>query len=215
MVLFEIFTHTSNIFWINRLVDRDPAIIVSCNTYLLGWVFSGRLRRCLGLCVGGGFWLVLWVSDGVEGWDGVGMFTFLALAHKVDATQLISLSATVRMFYATHLNHWTNGRCHAKSFALCNCTHVWCYAWRKNAQACGKDLGQSSRTKLGQRALARLKVDKKGTGRKLVEERQISRCTSLNMLSFPNSISNISIFQQRRHTHKTWFKNLQKPPQGM
>lgn len=85
MVLFEIFTHTSNTFWINRLVDRDPAIIVSCNTYILGWVFSGRLRRCLGLCVGGGFWLVLWVSDGVEGWDGVGMFTFLELPHMVDA----------------------------------------------------------------------------------------------------------------------------------
>ena len=54
----------------------------------------------------------------------VGIVTDLALAHMVDATQLISLSATVRMFDATHLNHWTNGRCHAKSFAICNCTHV-------------------------------------------------------------------------------------------
>ena len=156
MVLFEIFTHTSNTFWINRLVDRDPAIIVSCNTYILGWVFSGRLRRCLGLCVGGGFWLVLWVSDGVEGWDGVGMFTFLALVHVVDAMPHFLSGWDCHGFGTC-----THGRCHATYFALCNCTHVRCYAWRKNAQACGKDLGQSSGTKLGQRALARLKVEKR------------------------------------------------------
>lgn len=56
-----------------------------------------------------------------------------------------------------------------------------------------------SRTKLGQIALARLNV-KKGDGRKLVFFAQISTCTSLNMLSMPNSISNICIFQQRKNT---------------
>ena len=56
-----------------------------------------------------------------------------------------------------------------------------------------------SRTKLGQIALARQNV-KKGDGRKLVSFAQISTCTSLNMLSMPNSISNICIFQQKKHT---------------
>ena len=135
----------------------------------------------------------------MEGWGGVGVFTFLALAHIVDAMAMFTFLALAHMVVATARLGFgvglggdvhvpcacKHGRCYGDVHVPCTCTHgrcygtlgvwggvgmftflalaltlrlkdadtgqvneeildwVFCYAWRKNARACGKDLGQS------------------------------------------------------------------------
>ena len=73
-------------------------------------------------------------SSGVGGWRG--MLTFLALAHMLDATQLvwggwvggddnIPCTCTHVGCYATRLG-WVGG----DDNISCTCTHVGCYATR-------------------------------------------------------------------------------------
>ena len=78
------------------------------------------------------------------GWGGVGMITFLALAHMVGATQHhVSCTCTPGWCYATscflHLHTWLVLRnimflalAHmvgaTQHHVACTCTHGWCYA---------------------------------------------------------------------------------------
>ena len=64
------------------------------------------------------------------GWGGVGMMTFLALAHMFDATQQGVSLGLAHMFDATQQDVSCGGGVGwgGDDDVPCTCTHVWCYA---------------------------------------------------------------------------------------
>ena len=88
------------------------------------------LRNWSGVGGGGGmitFLALAHMLDAAQlvrgGWGGGGMITFLALAHTLDATQLVGddhISCTCTLLDATQLV--------GDDHISCTCTHVGCYA---------------------------------------------------------------------------------------
>ena len=74
----------------------------------------------------------------VMGWGGVGMMTFLGLAHMVDATQVMGWGGVGMMTFLglAHMVDDTQTGCFSRGGVgwggdddvPCTCTHVWCYA---------------------------------------------------------------------------------------
>ena len=94
---------------------------------------DGRVPNCLFWVLGGGMLRKMLGWGGVGG--GVGMMTFLALAHMVDATQVmgwvgdddVPCACTHGRCYASHGSGWAGGW-GGDDDVPCTCTHGRCYA---------------------------------------------------------------------------------------